>query len=105
MGTLMFNRGTLHRADSLWQIAFQSSFLKREGSEKQPAGAFSGGRKFMKSQWRQWALCLTPEFRGNTLKFVPLTIVLATGLSSIIFIMLKYVLSICVLQRNRWAGE
>lgn len=59
----------------------------------------------MKSQWRQWVLCLTPEFRGNALGLFPLSIVLPTGLSYIIFIMLKYALSVCVLESSRWAEE
>lgn len=68
MDTLIFNRAILHQADSLWQIAFKSSFLNQEGSEKQPIGAFSEGRKSAKSQGRQWALCLSQACRGNALR-------------------------------------
>ena len=38
--------------------------------------------------------CLVPGFRGNTLKFSPLRIKFAVGLSYIAFIMLRYIPSI-----------
>ena len=38
--------------------------------------------------------CLVPDFRGNAFNFSPLRIMFAVGLSSVAFIMLKYVPSI-----------
>ena len=38
--------------------------------------------------------CLFPDFRGNAFNFSPLRIMFAVGLSSMAFIMLKYVPSI-----------
>ena len=36
--------------------------------------------------------CLVPDFRGNAFNFSPLRIMFAVGVSSIAFIMLRYVL-------------
>ena len=38
--------------------------------------------------------CLVPDFRGNAFNFSPLRIMFAVSLSSIVFIMLRYVPSI-----------
>ena len=38
--------------------------------------------------------CLVPDFRGNAFNFSPLRIMFAVGLSSVAFIMLRYVPSI-----------
>ena len=38
--------------------------------------------------------CLVPDFRGNAFNFSPLRILFAVGLSSMAFIMLRYVPSI-----------
>ena len=38
--------------------------------------------------------CLVPDFRGNAFNFSPLKVMLAVGLSYIVFIMFRYVPSI-----------
>ena len=43
--------------------------------------------------------CLVPDFRGNTFNFLPLRIMFAVGLSSVAFIMLRYVPSMAAFWR------
>ena len=48
-------------------------------------------RAMLNSSGESGHACLVPDFRGNAFKFSPLRIMFAMGLSSIAFIMLRYV--------------